>query len=250
MIIHFGRKKRSILDHLLFPLIPIFYGNLFWLPSIWAATDCSNVAVTTIPKEECDTLVALYNSTGGPNWSDSLNNKWNATNTPCSWTGIECEDGHVVKIDRLEKNLTGSIPNWSALTSLQYLSLGGNRLTGSIPDWSTLTSLQYLSLGNNRLTGSIPDWSALTSLQTLSLVKNQLSGSIPDWSTLTSLQYLYLSYNQLTGSIPDWSALTNLQRLFLNSNQLCGKISNSLVNLPIELLSLGNNHLTASMPLS
>ena len=70
MIIHFGRKKRSILDHLLFPLILIFYGNLFWLPSIWAATDCSNVAVTTIPKEECDTLVALYNSTGGPNWSD------------------------------------------------------------------------------------------------------------------------------------------------------------------------------------
>ena len=85
MIIH-DNKAKSIasLAQFLFLLTSILVFNLSWLPSSLAATDCSNVAVTTIPQAECETLVALYNSTDGPNWTDSPGNNWNITNTPCS----------------------------------------------------------------------------------------------------------------------------------------------------------------------
>ncbi|EDN70503.1 hypothetical protein BGP_1053 [Beggiatoa sp. PS] len=64
----------------------------------WAATDCTTV--TEIPQIECEALVALYESTDGPNWTDSPDNNWNVINTPCSWEGITCEAGHVTKISR------------------------------------------------------------------------------------------------------------------------------------------------------
>jgi Leucine-rich repeat (LRR) protein len=247
MIIYYGVKKRSILDYLLLPLILIGCCNLFWLPTLLAATNCATV--TEIPQAECEALVTLYNSTDGPNWSDSPGNNWNVTNTPCSdWAGITCDGGHVIQIDRSEKNLTGSIPDWSALTSLQHLGLWNNQLTGSIPDWSMLTSLQHLDLGGNQLTGSIPDWSMLTSLQYLVLSDNQLTGSIPDWSALTSLQQLYLSDNELIGSIPDWSALTSLQHLVLSSNQLTGSIPGWSTLTSLRTLSLSFNQLTGSIP--
>jgi len=49
-------------------------------PIIQAATDCN--AVTEISKGECESLLELYNSTNGANWTD--NTGWNVTNRPCS----------------------------------------------------------------------------------------------------------------------------------------------------------------------
>ncbi len=72
-------------------------------------TNCSTVS--GIPQSECETLVALYNNTNGPIWNDSPDNKWNQTNTPCSWIGVECSGKSVHKIDRSGKNLTGVIPD-------------------------------------------------------------------------------------------------------------------------------------------
>ena len=144
--------------------------------------------------------------------------------------------------------MTGSIPDLSALTSLQSLILHGNQLTGSIPDLSALTSLQSLQLHDNQLTGSIPDLSALTSLQRLWLRGNELTGSIPDLSALTSLQRLYLSDNQLTGSIPDLSALTSLQRLYLSDNGLTGSIDASGIPTSLTFLYLHRNRLSGSLP--
>ncbi|NJO17695.1 MAG: hypothetical protein HC877_18750 [Thioploca sp.] len=271
MIIHYGRKNRSVLDLLWFPLILIFCCNLFWLPSIWAATDCT--AVAGISQAECEALVNFYNNTDGPNWSDSATNNWNVTNTPCSdWAGVVCDGGYVTKIDRNQKNLTNSIPDLSALIQLQELNLccneltdsipnlsalinlkvidlSGNQLTGSIPDLSTLINLQALDLYMNQLTGSIPNLSTLTNLQLLRLFGNQLTGSIPDLSALTDLQGLHLYYNQLTGSIPDLSMLTNLQGLILSGNHLTGSIPdwlNMLTNL--QILGLNYNRLTGSIP--
>jgi len=42
--------------------------------------DCS--LVTTIPQSECKALVALYDSTGGPNWTDETT--WLQASDPCS----------------------------------------------------------------------------------------------------------------------------------------------------------------------
>ena len=52
MIIHYGRKKRSVLDHLLFPLISIFCCNLSWLSRVRKITDGNNTTVTTIPQTQ------------------------------------------------------------------------------------------------------------------------------------------------------------------------------------------------------
>ena len=59
-----------------------FVGILMW-SSLALAIDCS--AVTEISPDECNALVALYNSTNGPNWVDNQTNNWNKTDTPCRW---------------------------------------------------------------------------------------------------------------------------------------------------------------------
>lgn len=199
-----------------------------------ATTNCATQ--TEIPQAECETLVALYNSTGGPNWLDSPDNGWNQGQHPCSWSGVNCSGGspqHVIEINRPIDNLVGHLPSLSALTSLVGLNLDGlnfgtgfcgeNRLTGSIPNLSTLTRLQSLVLSCNQLSGSIPDLSALTSLQWLELKHNHLSGGIPDLSALTSLYYLGLYDNELSGSVPP-TLPPNLTGLDLSTNKLSGKI--------------------------
>ena len=205
--------------------------------------------VTEISQAECETLLALYNSTDGPNWSDSLSNNWNVTNTPCSWTGISCDgNGKVIQITRNSKNLVGTLPNFDTLSSLQLLDLNTNKLSGGIPSLSTLTVLQYLYLGDNQLSGNIPSLSNLTNLQHLYLSNNQLSGNIPDLNELTALKELFLIGNQLTGNIPDLSNLTALQLIFLNSNQLSGNFPDLSKLIALEHLVLQNNKLSGSIP--
>ena len=229
-------------------------------------TDCATQ--TDIPQAECQALVAFYTSTNGASWKDSPANNWNVTQFPCSWTGVVCSagsPGHVTQIQLAGNNLVGSIPDLSALSSLQILFLYNNQLSGSIPALSAFSSLQILSLYGNQLSGSIPALSALTSLQALDLGSNQLSGSIPALSALTglkylflygnqlsgsiptilpaSLQYLSLNGNQLSGSIPALSALTGLQFLYLNNNQLSGIVPAGVCNTT-RVLDLGYNKLT------
>jgi len=96
------------------------------------------------------------------------------TNTPCSWYGVSCENGGVTEIRLTYNQLTGAIPDFSALPNLQLLWLSGNQLTGAIPDFSALPKLQKLELSNNQLTGAIPDFSALTKLRYLDLRNNPI----------------------------------------------------------------------------
>ncbi|RKZ72367.1 MAG: hypothetical protein DRQ57_17470, partial [Gammaproteobacteria bacterium] len=195
-------------------------------------TDCA--VQTQIPKVECEALVALYESTDGDNWKD--NTGWNETNTPCSWYGVSCGDGHVTSIN------LGDYHN------------GGNDLNGSIPDsLGNLRNLQYLSMRENHLSGSLPEsFGNLSNLKSIELNRNQLSGSIPEsFGNLSNLKSILLSHNQLSGSIPE--SLGNLSnsfwRLRLNNNQLSGSIPESLGNL-ISMwdLSLRNNQLSGSIP--
>ena len=215
-----------------------------------AATDC---VVTQIPTNECLSLLELYNSTDGANWTN--NEGWNVTDTPCSWYGITCEYSgmsnfqNVIKIELQSNQLTGTIPNFSASTPsdflppppptlpdfdqpselfldssglpyLQVLDLSYNQLTNTIPDFS-LSFLSVLDLRYNQLTGSIPNFN-LPSLEQLVLWNNNLKGEIPNFNALPKLEYLDLDENQLEGPIPDFSAsLPNLQTLYISGNQLC-----------------------------
>ena len=199
-------------------------------------------AVTQISKVECESLLELYHSTNGAQWKN--NEGWNVTNTPCSWYGVSCENGGVTEIRLTYNQLTGAIPDFSALPKLQKLELYNNQLTGAIPDFSALPKLEKLDLPGNQLTGAIPNFSALPNLHALYLHKNQLTGTIPDLSALPNLQVLSLSNNQLTGAIPDFSALPKLERLDLDSNQLTGAIPDFSALPNLEYFSFSGNQLT------
>ncbi|MCV6638502.1 FG-GAP-like repeat-containing protein [Candidatus Albibeggiatoa sp. nov. NOAA] len=206
------------------------------------------VEQTEIPKAECETLVNLYKSTNGLNWSDSPSNNWNKTFLPCSWTGVTCSDGSVTAIDRPNKNLVGTIPDWSALTKIIRIDLGDNQLTGSIPQLNTLTQLQSIKLRLNQLSGEIPDLTGLTKLHTLNTRNNQLTGNIPELSSLTSLKTLSLIENQLTGEIPDLTALIKLETFNVRNNQLNGNAPDLTGLTQLTILDLRSNQLTGTMP--
>ena len=171
-------------------------------------------------------LVALYNTTDGPNWSRNTN--W-LTDLPIGqWDGVTTdESGRVTRLAFIHGQLTGEIPaELGSLANLQVLDLEHNQLRGRIPtELGNLTNLQRLLLNSNQLSGRIPpELGNLTNLQYLYLYLNQLSGQMPpELGNLTNLQG-FLSINQLSGRIPpELGNLTNLRRLLLYGNQLSGR---------------------------
>src|SRR5262245_33624896 len=63
-------------------------------PDSAAFTSCA--AQGEIPATECEALVALYNSANGVGWGD--NSGWLETDSPCSWFGVFCGNGHVIQL--------------------------------------------------------------------------------------------------------------------------------------------------------
>ena len=238
--------------------------------------DFSCASQTQIPESECDALVALFDSTGGPAWDDNAG--WKTTNEPCSWYGVTCESGHVTEIDLSFNSMTGRIPiqfwdltamkvilmyyNYglsgiipaevSQLTDLRRILIYSTSLEGSIPPaLGSLDSLWQIVLSSNSLTGPIPpELGQLTKLQALGLGNNGLTGQIPPELGNTSLTGLDLGSNGLSGSIPpELSQLEELHDLILEDNELSGPIPSELGGLP-ELfdLSLSDNDLSGEIP--
>ncbi|MEN8218230.1 MAG: leucine-rich repeat domain-containing protein [Pseudomonadota bacterium] len=113
------------------------------------AFSCDNH--TGISKKECQTLVALYDSTEGAKWTD--NTGWNVTNSPCDWYGVNCQGGHVTGLELGNNNLKGSISKkLNKLKKLELMLLNDNELSGKIPkSLMKLKKLIELDLNNNCL---------------------------------------------------------------------------------------------------
>ena len=113
---------------------------------VQAAAFTSCPEVSEIPTLECEALVALYNATDGPNWTN--NSGWLETDAPCSWHGVTCSVGHVTELNLDFNQLSGSIPaELGDLSNLTDLLLNRNQLSGSIPvELGNLSNLG--SLGN------------------------------------------------------------------------------------------------------
>ena len=245
----------------------------------WVTEDAAAGILATLPEVPADlaALVALYNATGGPNWTNNTN--WLTSAPMAQWHGVTVDaNGRVASLSLSENGLTGKIPvELGNLTGLTVLNLNENQLSGEIPgELGSLTNLTGLHITNNQLSGGIPlELPRLTRLETLALGGNQLTGTIPTrLSGLADLEELYLWGNQLTGEIPEelgklaeltvlslsrndltgdipteLGELTNLARLFLNDNQLAGSIPPTLSNLAkLEELDLGDNQLTGPVP--
>ena len=203
-----------------------------------------------LPTVDRTALMALYNATGGANWTKNTN--WLTSRALSTWYGVITDSqGRITELNLTRNQLKGELPPALAnLTNLEVLALGGNQLTGTVPTWlSSLANLQELYLSGNKLTGAIP--TELSNLTILTLSENQLTGPIPrELSNLTNLTILALSENQLTGEIPtNLSSLFNLTELYLHENQLTGPIPPELSNLTkLERLSLSQNMLTGCVP--
>ena len=233
-------------------------------------------------------LEALYNATGGPDWTDNTN--WLSNEPLSQWHGVfVAANGRVRWLHLSNNQLTGAIPKeLGNLASLERLDLRDNQLTRAIPaELGNLANLEVLllsyqelteaipeltytipkELGNlanlelldlsgrrtgNQLTGAIPkELGNLASLKWLDLRNNQFTGSLPaELGNLANLEWLYLFNNQLTGSLPaELGNLVNLERLLLYDNQLTGPIPAELGNLAnLVQLYLRDNQFTGTLP--
>ncbi|XOV92251.1 MAG: T9SS type A sorting domain-containing protein [Bacteroidota bacterium] len=162
-------------------------------------------------------LVALYDSTNGPGWTQSDNWLSGPVNT---WFGVSITGSRVTSVILSNNNLAGTLPaEIGDLTALNQLILNDNLIADTIPSQiGYLSSLTYLSLRNNQLIGVIPPTIGdITSLTQLLLDGNDLSGVVPaNFVNLTGLNGLHLNNNQLV-DLPDLSALP-LTDFYVQSN--------------------------------
>lgn len=188
-----------------------------------------------IPQIEREALVALYDITDGPNWTN--NTGWaGSAGTECTWVGVTCDGGRVRELFLDSNNLHGNLPpELGNLSALEWLDLSLNRLSGELPpELGNLASMRVLSLSFNRLTGSLPpETGNLTNLISLEISFNRLSGPVPaEIGNLANLGYAALIFNQLSGPIPpELGNLAAIHQLYLQSNRLSGKIPSELTSL-------------------
>ncbi|MDE2860864.1 MAG: leucine-rich repeat domain-containing protein [Chloroflexota bacterium] len=234
-------------------------------------------AAGTSSEADREALVALFNATGGQDWSD--NTGWLSNKPISEWAGVTTDaNGGVTRLSLTKNELSGEIPpevgnlvnlkelrlgenpivgeippELGNLHNLQTLSLHWNQLSGEIPpELGLLSNLQHLSLDGNPIGGQIPpDLGNLLNLRLLNLNQTQLSGRIPPaLGNLLNLQSLSLRSNQLSGEIPrELGLLSNLQALSLDGNQFSGEIPPALGNLAsLQVLILGKNQLSGEIP--
>ena len=198
-------------------------------------------------------LVALYNATGGPNWTNSEN--WLSDAPISQWYGVHVAgNGRVAALSLTYNELNGSIPpELGDLVNLRSLVLEGNGLRGPIPpELGNLSDLSLLNLQYNGFSGSIPpELGDLLNLRSMILARNRLGGPIPsELANLSNLTILNLQDNGLSGSIPpELGNLLNLESMALDDNRLSGAIPPELGNLSkLRVLSLSDNNLSGSIP--
>jgi Leucine-rich repeat (LRR) protein len=198
-----------------------------------------------ISQDEYDGLEALYESTNGANWRNTVK-KWifpSVLTSPCSdsgWYGVICtisESGagcNVTGIELYSDGLQGSLPSQlMLLRNLESLVISGNSLSlSTIPsEIGLISSMTYLDLSDNKIIGEIPsEFGVLGSLTTLMLASNELNGPIPSQlGLLSELTVLSLYVNLLNSSIPcEIYNLTNLEFLVVSSNFISGSISSKI----------------------
>ena len=180
-------------------------------------------------------LVALYEATDGPNWTNNAN--WHSDQPLDQWHGVTTDgDDRVTGLMLRDNNLDGPLPAaLGGLERLEALSLDGNKLSGAIPsELGSLGSLTRLALNRNSLDGPIPDGLRnLSSLSILGLARNAgLTGGVSWLGDLSSLTRVSLHDTGISGSLPaELGDLYSLQRLAVQNTGLSGPLPHSLTEL-------------------
>ena len=213
--------------------------------AVWAFSPADGVSQDGVDADRAS-LEALYDATGGADWTDAAN--WKTDAPLGEWAGVTTgASGRVIGLNLTLNGLTGPVPDaLGNLSDLEDLNLSYNALTGPIPDTlGKLSNLRFLNLDTTQLTGPISSaLEKLSNLQFLDLRRNDLTGPVPAWlGGLSNLRALILGGNALTGPIPDaLGNLSNLSVLGLGGNDLTGPVPARLGDLPrLSTLGLARN---------
>ncbi|EPS72320.1 hypothetical protein M569_02431, partial [Genlisea aurea] len=176
---------------------------------------------------------------------------WSSSASFCTWPNVNCDSASafVTAINLNSASLAGTLPaELNQLSHLKNLALQKNLLTGSLPSFQNMTSLETIYLDNNGFTSVPPGFlMGLTNLQVFSISENfnlapwiipsyltqsanlvtfyasnaSVAGNIPDiFGSFPNLQNLRLSYNNLTGSLPGSFSGSEIQNLWLNNQDV------------------------------
>ena len=222
----------------------------------------------------CDTLAgdraaleALYDETGGPNWTDSTN--WKTSAPLAQWHGVTTgADGRVTRLNLVDNGLVGSIPPaLGSLVNLEWLNLSWNPLTGELPlSLTNLHELRFLDVSETSV--CIPSDPAFRRWQgEIEARGGRFRGASSCDSHAGDRAVLEAFYDATGGTnwtnstnwktsapLVQWHGVTTgadgrVTRLNLVDNGLVGSIPpalGSLVNL--EYLGLNVNDLTGPIP--
>ncbi|CAM8902138.1 unnamed protein product [Rhodiola kirilowii] len=141
------------------------------------------------------------------------------------------------------------------LQQLRVFDLHSNKIRGDIGDiFLRLVHVEFLDLSSNLFYGEISGnlSSFVYTVGHVNLSHNGLGGGFfqeESISLFQNLAVLDLSYNQLTGSLPPFGSLRYLQILRLGNNQFTGTIPEELLesSMPLEELDLSVNGFTGSI---
>ena len=216
-----------------------------------------------------DILVALYNATDGPNWTNNTN--WGTTAPLGEWYGVSVDSlGRVTGLDLNSNGLKGRLPSiLSGLTRMTELRIGDNPgLWGLMPvslSGLTLTTLDYdgtdLCVSGNESfrewlraipsrEGTDAECAPLSDPRKILTVLYETTNG-PGWTNSDGqVVSLTLGENNLSGPIPpEIGNLTNLTILNLRINTLTGAIPPELGDLTsLTFLDLSSNGLTGAIP--
>ena len=203
---------------------------------------------------ERDALVAFFNATDGPNWTDNTN--WCSNEPLDTWYGVTVSSEGVIGLDLQNNGLSGDAGNTLApLSGLIYLNCYSNSLSGlDLSGNTALTqllcygnSLSELDLSNNAALTTL--WCNDNSLRELDLSNNTALTTL--WCYNNRLNELKLSNNTALTDLTcfnnsldelDLSSSTAMTYLDCSGNSLS---SLDLTNNPgLTYLSCGNNNLT------
>lgn len=216
------------------------------LPGVDLRLENFQLTVTSVVPDSL-ALVAIYNATGGPNWTNK--STW-LVGEVRNWEGVKVINDRVTKLDLTFSNVVGNMPPELAnLTELDTLSMPANKLAAIPAELASLTKLRYLDLGGNELTGTLPAFLFnMPNLRVLGFANNLLSGTLPaEIGNLTTLEYLWLDKNEFSGPLPETlSNLINLKHLFIQNNKFSGDISSVITEaLVLDAFSISNNEFTS-----
>lgn len=199
---------------------------------------------------ERETLVRLFQATGGEFWENNEN--WNTDAPICSWWGLRCEDGDlqdeegVTSIILDQNGLSGTLPSIWSLPRLREFQVSGNPdLYIDLKSMHSVDSLEVLQLSQVKLV-SLGNLAAATNLKDLYISENDMRGTFPSelFQLSNTLESLYMSQNFFVGTLPTMiGKLSKLKRLDLFSNDFLSTIPSELGSLSeLEILGKPFNH--------